>query len=46
MWETALHNLTLTEIKQLSSDEYYSLVAMNQILVEEQKERNKKSEGK
>lgn len=40
-WEISLQNLTLTEMKQLTRDEYYTLIAMNDILLEEEEERKK-----
>lgn len=43
-WEIALQNLTLAEMKQLTHDEYYTLLAMNDILLEEEEERKKEQE--
>lgn len=43
-WEIALQNLTLTEMNQLTHDEYFTLIAMNDILLEEEEKRKKEQE--
>ena len=43
MWERIIHNLTITEARKLSVDEYYTLLAADE-LIEEEKERQREEQ--
>lgn len=47
MWDRIIHNLTITEAKQLTSDEYYTMLAAGELIAEQRKkdEENAKKEA-